>query len=86
MILEAQALAFGYPGRSLARGLAVVFSTHRPDEAFHGASHALLLTRGGAFHCGTPQEVITAENLEAVYGVAVKVAAVDGARVCVPQF
>ena len=73
--------------RQLAeRGLAVVFSTHRPDEAFHGASHALLLTRGGAFHCGTPQEVITAENLEAVYGVAVKVAAVDGARVCVPQF
>ncbi|OGA00941.1 MAG: ABC transporter [Betaproteobacteria bacterium RIFCSPLOWO2_02_67_12] len=73
--------------RQLAdRRLAVVFSTHRPDEAFHGASHALLLTRGGAFHYGAPDEVITAGNLKAVYGVAVQVAAVDGTRVCVPQF
>jgi iron complex transport system ATP-binding protein len=69
-----------------ARGLAVVFSTHRPDEAFHGASHALLLTRGGTFHYGTPQEIVTAENLRAVYGVEVKVAAVNGTRVCVPEF
>lgn len=73
--------------RQLAdRGLAVVFSTHRPDEAFHGASHALLLTHGGAFHHGTPEEVITAANLQAVYGVAVKVTAVNGTRVCVPEF
>lgn len=73
--------------RQLAdRGLAVVFSTHRPDEAFHGANHALLLTREGAFHYGTPEEVITAGNLQAVYGVAVKVTAVNGTRVCVPEF
>jgi len=73
--------------RELAdRGLAVVFSTHRPDEAFHGASRALLLTTSGTFHYGAPEAVITAENLKAVYGVAVNVAAVNGTRVCVPEF
>ena len=68
------------------RGLAVVVSTHRPDQALHCASRALLLTHGGAFHHGTPDEVITAGNLQAVYGVAVKVTAVNGTRVCVPEF
>jgi len=67
-------------------GLAVVFSTHHPDEAFHCARHALLLARGAAYAFGTPEEVITAENLKAVYGVEVKVAAMNGTRVCVPDF
>ena len=67
-------------------GLAVIFSTHHPDEAFHCASHALLLARGGALAFGTPEAVITAENLRAVYGVEVKVAAMNGTRVCVPDF
>jgi iron complex transport system ATP-binding protein len=67
-------------------GLAVVFSTHHPDEAFRCADRALLLARGGAYRLGTPEQVITAENLNAVYGVAVKVAAMNGTRVCVPDF
>lgn len=68
------------------QGLAVVFSTHHPDEAFHCAKHALLLARGGAYRFGTPEEVITTENLKAVYGVDVKVAAMNGTRVCMPTF
>ncbi len=68
------------------RGIAVVFSTHHPDEAFHGASHALLLARDGTVRYGAPQIVVTAENLRAVYGVGVKVAQVNGTRVCVPEF
>ena len=73
--------------RQLAdRGLAVVFSTHHPDEAFHGASHALLLARDGTLRYGAPEIVITAENLQAVYGVGVKVARVNGTLVCVPEF
>lgn len=67
-------------------GLGVIFSTHHPDEAFRCASHALLLARGGAYAFGTPEQVITAANLRAVYGVDVKVAAMNGTRVCVPDF
>jgi iron complex transport system ATP-binding protein len=62
----------------------VVFSTHDPGQAFLAASRVLLLAQGGALRQGTPEEVITAENLRAVYGVDVRVATVDGARACLP--
>ena len=65
-------------------GYAVVFSTHDPGQAFLAASRVLLLAHGGALRQGAPHEVITPENLRAVYGVEVRIAAVDGTRVCVP--
>ena len=54
-------------------------------QAFLAAGRVLLLAHGGAYRQGAPQEVITPENLRAVYGVDVRVAQVDGARVCVPM-
>jgi iron complex transport system ATP-binding protein len=70
--------------RLAAEGYAVVFSTHDPGQAFLAASRVLLLAQGGAVRQGAPAEVITGENLRAVYGVEVRVAEVDGARVCLP--
>jgi iron complex transport system ATP-binding protein len=70
--------------RLAAEGYAVVFSTHDPGQAFLAASRVMLLAHGGALRQGTPAEVITGDNLRAVYGVEVRVAEVDGARVCLP--
>jgi len=70
--------------RLAAEGYAVVFSSHDPGQAFLAAGHVLLLARGAALRHGTPEEVITPENLRAVYGVEVRVSTVDGVRVCVP--
>jgi iron complex transport system ATP-binding protein len=70
--------------RLAADGYAVVFSSHDPGQAFLAASGVLLLVRGGALRQGTPEEVITADNLRQVYGVDVRVSAVDGARACLP--
>jgi len=70
--------------RLAAEGYAVVFSTHDPGQAFLAASRVLLLARGGARRQGTPAEVITADNLHDVYGVEVRVAALEGVRVCMP--
>jgi iron complex transport system ATP-binding protein len=70
--------------RLAAEGYAVVFATHDPGQAFLAASRVLLLAHGGALRQGAPQEVITPENLRAVYGVEVRVAAVGDARVCLP--
>jgi ABC-type cobalamin/Fe3+-siderophores transport system ATPase subunit len=39
---------------------------------------------GAARRQGAPPEVITPQNLREVYGVEVRVAVVDGARVCLP--
>jgi iron complex transport system ATP-binding protein len=70
--------------RLAAEGYAVVFSTHDPGQAFLAASRVLLLAHGGARFHGAPQEVITPESLRAVYGVDVRIAEVDGGRVCLP--
>ncbi|MGD9953248.1 MAG: ABC transporter ATP-binding protein [Burkholderiales bacterium] len=70
--------------RLAAEGYAVVFSTHDPGQAFLAAGRVLLLAHGGAFRQGTPDEVITAPNLREVYGVDVRIAALDGARACLP--
>jgi iron complex transport system ATP-binding protein len=68
--------------RLAAEGYAVVFSTHDPGQAFLAASRVLLLAQGGVLRQGAPDEVITGENLRAVYGVEVRVETVAGLRVC----
>jgi iron complex transport system ATP-binding protein len=70
--------------RLAAEGYAIVFATHDPGQAFLAASRVLLIARGGARRQGTPEEVITAENLRQVYGVEVRVVPIDGTNVCLP--
>lgn len=70
--------------RLAAEGYAIVFSAHDPGQAFLAASRVLLIAQGGAPRQGTPEEVITAENLRRVYGVEVRVETVAGMRVCTP--
>jgi iron complex transport system ATP-binding protein len=76
--------------QSLARrGIAVVLSTHDPDQAFLCAHRVALLHGGRLVALGTPAEVITAERLAATYGVSVDVVQVeqDGEvrTVCLPR-
>jgi iron complex transport system ATP-binding protein len=76
--------------QELARaGLAIVLSTHDPDQAFLVADRVAMLHEGTLVRLGTPNETITAESLKLVYGVdiAVMEIAADGGkrRVCVPS-
>lgn len=68
------------------RGIAVVLSTHDPDHAL-GIGHRVALLRGGELVVlGHPAEVLTAERLGDLYGVAVEVVVLaDGRRVCLPR-
>lgn len=70
-----------------ASGLAVVLSTHDPDHAFLCADRVALLHRGGLVALGTPDETVTPERLERLYGVAVSVVYVPelGRRICAPS-
>jgi len=73
-----------------SRGMAVILSTHDPDQAFVCAHRVAMLHDGQLAYLGTPAEVITREALRAVYGVTVDVVQVgrgDGPplRVCVPE-
>lgn len=69
-------------------GIAVVLSTHDPDHAFHAADRVAMLHGGRVLRFGPPNEAITPDSLQQVYGVAIDVVEIDrgGAkrRVCVP--
>jgi iron complex transport system ATP-binding protein len=70
----------------LARaGLAIVLSTHDPDHAFSIGDDVALLHEGSIMATGRPNDVLTPERLQRVYGVAVRVAQLPGGQtVCVP--
>lgn len=73
-------------------GLGVVLSTHDPSHALLCADDVALLHDGGLIATGSPEEVLTAQRLEEVYGVPVRVEELAGEgglrdrplRVCVP--
>ena len=73
-----------------ADGIGVLLSTHDPDHAFLCADRVAMLHEGHLMACGTPAAVMTAENLQRLYGVEVAVIPVlagrAGARnVCLPM-
>jgi iron complex transport system ATP-binding protein len=53
------------------RGWAVVFSTHDPAEAEAIADQVMLMRAGRVLAYGSPNTVLTAENLSACYGAEV---------------
>jgi ABC-type cobalamin/Fe3+-siderophores transport systems, ATPase components len=72
------------------RGIAIIFSTHDPDQAFLCAHRVALLSQGRLVALGAPEAVITPERLGTIYGVSVAIAEVEGpaggrTRVCVPS-
>jgi iron complex transport system ATP-binding protein len=72
--------------RTLAqRGIAVILSTHDPDQAFLCGDRAALLHEGRLARLGPPDEVITAASLRETYGVEVEVVELAHVRVCVPR-
>jgi iron complex transport system ATP-binding protein len=73
--------------RLAAQGLAVIFATHHPEQAFACADRVAVLAGGELLRVGAPAEVITADTLRECYAVEVAVVPVaDGRyRVCVPQ-
>jgi iron complex transport system ATP-binding protein len=72
---------------SESHGMAVLLSTHHPEQAFACADRVAVLAGGELLRIGPPVEVVTAETLRACYGVEVAVLpVVDGRyRACVPR-
>lgn len=74
--------------RRLARqGLAIVFATHHPEQAFACADNVAVLHDGRLNQVGPPDAVITPETMRRVYGVDVDVVAVGDGRIkmCLPK-
>ena len=73
--------------KSLARdGYLVVQSTHDPERAYMFSDRMIALKDGAVFAQGTPAEVLTAENIEQLYGVSTRLTSIfdDKVRVFTP--
>jgi iron complex transport system ATP-binding protein len=69
----------------LARsGRAVIMALHEPIWAARYCGHALLMYDSGRFRHGPAQEVLTQENLEALYGCRLEPAAGSAAPLLIP--
>lgn len=67
-----------------AEGYAILNTTHRPEDAFHGATRAVLLERGRVIADGAPRDVIDARAISKLYDVAVDQLDVERYRFFVP--
>ena len=71
--LKNQALVLNWISRLTREdGLTVIFTTHHPHHALAVADDALLMMGEHDFVCGAASDVLTEENLEALYGVPLK--------------
>lgn len=66
-------------GLAIRRGLTVMMTVHDPNDAMQFADRVGLVSDGGLIALGRPQEVLTAENLERLYGMPIDVLT-DGTR------
>jgi iron complex transport system ATP-binding protein len=84
-----QLLVLGQIKKLAEKGIGIVMTSHVPDHAFLCSSRVALLKKDG-FEIGAPDDIVTEENLKAVYGVNVKITStpIGGgrfAKACVPM-
>lgn len=68
-----------------ADGLAVLLSTHEPEQAFDIADHVAVLTPRKEFETGLAKSVLTPQRLGELYGVALSVEATESGRLVVSR-
>lgn len=65
-------------------GLSVIMSSHFPDHAFLSANKVAIMKGKDFIDVGTPEEVVTEENMQKAYGIKVKIADMDKRKACIP--
>jgi iron complex transport system ATP-binding protein len=67
-------------------GLSVIMTSHFPDHAFLSSNKVAIMNRGTIKEIGTPEEVVTEDNMRHAYGIDVKILEVDEHRkACIPM-
>ena len=66
-------------------GLSIIMSSHFPDHAFLSSTKVAILKNKEFIDFGTPDDVVTEDNLKKAYSIDVKLIELDNERkVCVP--
>jgi iron complex transport system ATP-binding protein len=61
-------------------GLSVIMTSHFPDHTFISSNQVAILNNGTIMAMGTPEEVVTEENMRKAYGIDVKILEVENHR------
>jgi iron complex transport system ATP-binding protein len=64
-----QSLVLRMVKRLAKHGLSVIMTSHFPNQAFTFSGQVVLMHNGGFIANGTPQQVITEQNLKTIYGI-----------------
>lgn len=66
-------------------GIAVIMTSHFPDHAFLSSNKVAIMKEKSFINIGNPNEVITEESMEDVYGIKVKILQLtDDRKICIP--
>lgn len=65
-------------------GLSIVMSSHFPDQAFISANKVALMKGKNFTDLGSPEKVITEENMEEIYDIQVKIVDIEHRKACIP--
>lgn len=69
------------------QGYTFLKSTHYPDHAFLVSNKAVLMKEGKILTMGSPDETITKENINILYGIDVSIEMTfHGSNMCIPKF
>ena len=74
-------------GELASTGLPVIMTSHFPDHAFLASSKVAIMKDHKFLAVGSPDEVITEDRMERIYGIKVKIIDVEAPvhrRICVP--
>jgi iron complex transport system ATP-binding protein len=74
-------------GELASTGLPVIMTSHFPDHAFLASSKVAIMKDNRFLAVGSPDEVITEDNMERIYGIKVKILDAEtpvARRICVP--
>ena len=67
------------------KGLSIIMSSHFPDHAFLSSTKVAIMKDKSFIDFGTPDDVVTENNLKKAYSIDVKLIKLDDNRkVCVP--
>lgn len=69
-----------------SEGISVLMTSHFPDHGFIVSDRVAIMENAGLIATGSPEDVITSENLKAAYGIDISVSYVPeaGRKVCIP--
>ena len=66
-------------------GLSIIMSSHFPDHAFISSTNVAIIQNKKFIAYGSPDEVITEENLKKTYEIDVKLLELDDRKICIPM-